>query len=72
MAKFTDIGGKFGIIYTCNCGWLDRGHLHTTSSRPGVGTASLWNSLVSEQGVSATLDKRPADVVSCTRAPLAS
>ena len=72
MAKFTDIGGKFGIIYTCNCGWLDLGHLYTRSSRPGVGAASLWNSLIAEQGVSTTLDKRPADVVSCTRAPLAS
>ena len=44
MAAYASIGEKFGIIYTCNCGWLNWGHSYPGSSRPPVGTANLWNS----------------------------
>jgi hypothetical protein len=63
MADYTQIGGKFGIIYTCNCGWLDRGHSHTGSSRPLVGTDNLWKSILTEDGMPDTLSKFPSFVV---------
>ena len=64
MADYASIGAKFGIIYSCNCGWLDRGHSSTRSSRPTVGTDWLWNSLLSERGPSESLKKQPAYVLS--------
>ena len=62
MSKFADIAsayGKFaqtndwssvnyGLIYTCNCGWVDLGHLNPNSSRAGIGAANLWRALRSE------------------------
>ena len=50
MADYASIGENFGIIYSCNCGWLDRGHSHTRSSRPPVGTDLLWNNVLAERG----------------------
>jgi hypothetical protein len=64
MAGYASIGEKFGIIYTCNCGWLDRGHSSTRSSRAMVGTDWLWNSLLGERGPSDTLKGRPAYILS--------
>ena len=63
MADYGSIGEKFGIIYTCNCGWLDRGHSYPGSSRPPVGTANLWNSILAERGSADTLGGRPAYVM---------
>jgi hypothetical protein len=37
-----------GLIYTCNAGWLDLGHLNPTSSRTEIGAANLWRSMQSE------------------------
>jgi hypothetical protein len=63
VATDTQIGDRHGIIYTCNCGWLDRGHASTRSSRPPVGTDWLWNSLLGERGPSDTLKGRPAYIL---------
>lgn len=63
MANVNEIGGKFGIIYTCNCGWLDRAHSHPWSKRPDMGVASFWNRIVHEKGPDAQLNRSPAYVV---------
>jgi hypothetical protein len=64
VADYASIGEKFGIIYTCNCGWLDRGHSYTGSARPPVGTDNLWKSIFNETGLPDTLGRLPAYVVS--------
>jgi len=63
VADYASIGEKFGIIYTCNCGSLDRGHSYTGSSRPPVGTDNLWNNILGERGTATLLGNRPAYVV---------
>jgi hypothetical protein len=51
MGDFNTIGQDRGIIYTCNCGWFDRGHAFTApSKRSSVGPFRLWNSLLKEDG----------------------
>ena len=60
MPTRADIGAQFGIIYTCNCGWLDRGHSLAKSSRSGIGPAALLKSVLVEQGPRDTLNDRPA------------
>lgn len=64
MAGYSEIGAPFEIIYTCNCGWLDRGHSFTGSSRPLVGVPNLWRSIVAEDGLPEFWNRRPAHVVS--------
>ena len=32
----------YGLIYTCNAGWLDFGHLNPYNDRPEIGAANLW------------------------------
>ncbi len=65
MADYNEIGKPFGLIYTCNCGWLDRGHSSTKATRPNIGVPSLWDKLVTERGFSETVDgRRPGFVVS--------
>lgn len=39
---------NYGLIYTCNGGWLDLGHLNPNSTRTEIGAANLWRSLLSE------------------------
>jgi hypothetical protein len=38
------------LVYTCNCGWLDRGHADSRSRRPHVGAESLWLQITRESG----------------------
>lgn len=38
------------LIYTCNCGWVDKGHANSKSPRPHVGAASLWQQITSKSG----------------------
>lgn len=38
-------GNSRGLTYTCNCGWLDLGHMDPTSSQPFVGANDLWRQL---------------------------
>ena len=51
MSTFGDIktgyerlkGAKnYGLIYTCNCGWLDLGHLNPDNDNKIIGAANLW------------------------------
>jgi hypothetical protein len=37
-----------GLIYTCNCGWLDLGHLTPTNPRREIGAENLWKQLNDE------------------------
>jgi hypothetical protein len=39
---------NYGLIYTCNGGWLDLGHLNPNSTRSEIGAANLWRSLLNE------------------------
>lgn len=36
---------KFGLIYTCNAGWIDLGHLNPNNTRPEIGAANLWKAV---------------------------
>lgn len=33
---------QYGLVYTCNLGWLDLGHMNPQEIRPNVGAAALW------------------------------
>jgi hypothetical protein len=57
------IGKKFGVIYTCNCGWLDRAHSYPFSSRPGVGVDSLIKTIAYERGMQDTIRNQSGFVV---------
>lgn len=63
MANYNDIGAKFGIVYTCNCGWLDRAHSHPWSNRPGMGAAAFWQTIVDEKGEDAVIEGHPGFAV---------
>lgn len=39
------IAKDYGLVYTCNLGWLDLGHMNPTSSRPHTGASSLWKEI---------------------------
>jgi hypothetical protein len=49
MATRKDIPGR--LIYTCNCGWVDKGHADAKSTRPHVGVQSLWQQIRSKSGI---------------------
>lgn len=38
-------GNRRGLTYTCNCGWLDLGHMDPESTQPFVGASDLWRQL---------------------------
>lgn len=38
------------LVYTCNCGWVDTGHMDSGSRRPHVGAQSLWDQISKETG----------------------
>jgi hypothetical protein len=40
------------VVYTCNCGWYDKGHADPTSRGPEIGAQSLREQLVNETGQS--------------------
>lgn len=42
------VGNRRGLTYTCNCGWLDLGHMDPTSSQSFVGADDLWRQLRAE------------------------
>jgi len=37
-----------GLIYTCNGGWIDLGHLNPFSSRSTIGASNLWRQIRNE------------------------
>jgi hypothetical protein len=39
---------RFGLVYTCNAGWLDLGHLNPESTRAEIGAANLWRQVAAE------------------------
>lgn len=39
---------NYGLIYTCNCGWVDLGHLTPTNSRLIIGATNLWKQISNE------------------------
>lgn len=39
------------LVYTCNCGWLDLGHLKS-SARPHASARYLWQDILHERGLS--------------------
>ena len=41
-------GNRRGLTYTCNCGWLDLGHMDPTSPQAFVGANDLWRQLRTE------------------------
>ena len=48
MTARSDIPGR--LIYTCNCGWVDKGHANSASTRPHIGAQSLWSEIRSKSG----------------------
>jgi len=64
VADYSSIGKNFGLIYTCNCGWFDRGHSHPESKRPGMGTANLWKTILQERGMPDVRNRRQGYVFS--------
>lgn len=55
MSKRTDIidgtmtsnwSKKSGLIYTCNAGWIDLGHLNPHNARPEIGAGNLWKNII--------------------------
>ena len=39
---------KSGLLYTCNAGWLDLGHLNPHNSRQEIGAVNLWRTIKNE------------------------
>jgi len=37
-----------GLIYTCNAGWVDLGHMRTTNPRRTIGASNLWAQIDAE------------------------
>ena len=37
--------GDYGLIYTCNCGWVDLGHAFASSKDPTESAANLWTQI---------------------------
>ena len=35
----------YGLVYTCNLGWLDLGHMNPESTRPHTGASALWKEI---------------------------
>jgi hypothetical protein len=58
MTKYADIigaadlkpGTRYGLVYTCNCGWVDVGHASPQASRPTEGAINLWQAIQDEAG----------------------
>lgn len=50
MSKREDIeNGR--LAYSCNCGWLDLGHLNPSSTRNYIGAINLWQQLQKESDI---------------------
>lgn len=52
MTSRSDIPDR--LIYTCNCGWIDKGHANSASPREFVGASSLWEQIDQESGRTTT------------------
>jgi hypothetical protein len=38
---------QYGLVYTCNLGWLDLGHMNPREVQPNVGASALWRQIQS-------------------------
>ena len=54
MSKREDIvdgaeafGKQYGLVYTCNLGWLDLGHMNPREVRANAGASALWRQIQS-------------------------
>lgn len=43
--KISNLVKKYGLIYTCNCGWVDLGHLNPENQRKEIGATNLWKQI---------------------------
>ncbi|MCW5747003.1 MAG: hypothetical protein KIT36_12490 [Alphaproteobacteria bacterium] len=43
-----NIGNRTGVVYTCNCGWLDMGHANPRKAAAYIGAVSLWEQFLNE------------------------
>ncbi|MDD3005440.1 hypothetical protein [Flavobacterium sp.] len=48
--KYRDAIKKGLIVYTCNCGWIDRTHAFMESNRPNISADKLWKQIKNETG----------------------
>ncbi|RJF97322.1 hypothetical protein [Noviherbaspirillum saxi] len=39
------------LIYTCNCGWMDLGHMRSSETRPHGSARYLWEDVLHERGL---------------------
>src|SRR5687768_11340967 len=46
--KASNLDAKKGLIYTCNAGWIDLGHLNPENKRIEIGAANLWKQITAE------------------------
>jgi len=51
------------LAYSCECGWLDLGHMDPTSHRPNEGAQSLWDQITKESGQQSKVDPAGYKVV---------
>ncbi|MCC6394609.1 MAG: hypothetical protein IT167_28695 [Bryobacterales bacterium] len=50
MSSRNDIDKR--LVYTCNCGWIDKGHASGKSpGRPYIGAEYLWDQILHERGM---------------------
>lgn len=46
------------LVYSCNCGWLDKGHADSKNpGRSNIGASSLWDQILHEKGIDSDSDK---------------
>ena len=48
MSNRSDIPNR--LIYTCRCGWVDKGHLDAREHHRNMGAAGLWRQMTEEKG----------------------
>jgi hypothetical protein len=44
-----NVGNRTGVVYTCNCGWLDMGHANPRKAAEYIGAVSLWEQFLNER-----------------------
>jgi hypothetical protein len=52
------INRQYGLVYTCNLGWLDLGHMNPREVHANAGAAALWRQI---QSGGRTLRRHGAD-----------
>ena len=48
------------LIYTCNCGWIDKGHVGVVNKDPHIGAINLWKQVTTERYTTRdTINRKP-------------